>query len=287
MQELKGKAAIVTGAASGIGLGIARALAGAGMNLVLADIQAAPLEEARRLIEAAGVRAVIRRTDVSDPDQVTALARMAEEAFGGLRVACNNAGVAMHGTPLDEVSAEEWRWVLGVNVLGVINGIRAFVPLIRRQNQGGHIVNTASISGFFIRDGANQGAYSMTKYAVVALSEALEQELEGSGIGVSVLCPGPVRTRIFEGAATRPDQFGGPYARPEHERIAARLLGTGALAPEQVGARVLHAIRENEFYVFTHGAERAAVRARHARIEAALDQADAFWEGSEGRQESN
>jgi NAD(P)-dependent dehydrogenase (short-subunit alcohol dehydrogenase family) len=277
MQELQGKVAVVAGAASGIGLGIARALGAAGMKLVLADIQADPLEETRRLMEAAGAQVVTRRTDISDFDQVAALARAAQEAFGGLHVACNNAGVAMHGTPLEEVSAEEWRWVMGVNVLGVINGIRAFVPVIRRQQHGGHIVNTASISGFFMRAGVHQGAYSMSKYAVVALSEALEQELEGSGIGVSVLCPGPVRTRIFEGAATRTEQFGGPYARPAHERMAARLLGSGALAPEQVGARVLHGIRHNEFYIFTHGAEREAIRARHARIEAALDQADAFW----------
>jgi NAD(P)-dependent dehydrogenase (short-subunit alcohol dehydrogenase family) len=277
MRNLTGKTAIVTGAASGIGLGIARALAGAGVNLVLADIQAGPLEEARRRIEAAGARAVARQADVSDFDQVAALAKAAREAFGGLHIACNNAGVAMHGTPLAELGAEEWRWVVGVNVLGVVNGVRAFVPAIRGQNEGGHIVNTASVSGFFVRHGTNQGAYAMSKYAVVALSEALEQELEGSGIGVSVLCPGPVRTRIFEGAATRPDQFGGPYVRPEHERIGARLLGSGALEPEQVGARVLHAIRHDEFYVFTHGAERDAIRARHARIEAALDQADAFW----------
>lgn len=278
MHDLRDKAAVVTGAGSGIGLGIARALAGAGMNLVLADIQPGPLEEARREVEAAGARAVAVKTDVSDPAQVAALARAAQEAFGGLHVAVNNAGVAMHGTPVEQVTADEWRWVLGVNVLGVINGIHALVPAIRRHGQGGHVVNTASISGFFLRRGANQGAYSMTKYAVVALSEALEQELEGSGIGVSVLCPGPVRTRIFAGAAARPEQFGGPYARPQHERMATRMLGTGALDPAQVGARVLHAIEHDEFYVFTHGAERAAVRARHARIEAALDQADAFWE---------
>ncbi len=270
MRELKGKVAVVTGAASGIGLGIARALGAAGMDLVLADIQAAPLEDARRQVEELGARAATRRADVSDFEQVAALARAAQETFGGLHVACNNAGIAMHGTPLEDISAEEWRRVIGVNVLGVVNGIRAFVPAIRSHKQGGHIVNTASISGFFIRNGANQGAYSMSKYAVVALSEALEQELEDSGIGVSVLCPGPVRTRIFEDTGTRPH-------RPAHERMAARLLGTGALEPEQVGARVLHAIRNSEFYVFTHSAERAAIRARHARIEAALDQADAFW----------
>ncbi|MEO9190204.1 MAG: SDR family NAD(P)-dependent oxidoreductase, partial [Acetobacteraceae bacterium] len=204
-------------------------------------------------------------TDVSNPDQVAALASAARENFGALHVAVNNAGVAMHGIPVEQVSADEWRRVLGVNVLGVINGIRAFVPAIRSHGGPGHVVNTASISGFFIRRGSNQGAYSMTKYAVVALSEALKQELDGSGIGVSVLCPGPVRTHIFD-------------ARPDHAAIGARMMGAGALEPDQVGARVLHAIENEEFYVFTHGAERATVRARHARIEAALDQADAYWE---------
>lgn len=278
MHDLKGKTAVVTGAGSGIGLGIARALASAKMNLVLADIQPAGLDTARHAVEAEGARAVTLPTDVSDPDQVSALARAAQDAFGEVHVAVNNAGVAMHGTLVEDVRADEWRWVVGVNVLGVVNGIHSFVPAIRRHNQGGHVVNTASISGFFLRRGANQGAYSMTKYAVVALSEALEQELDGSGVGVSVLCPGPVRTRIFEGAATRPERFGGPYARPAQARMAARMLGTGALEPEQVGRRVLHAIRHGEFYVFTHSAERDAVRARHARIEAALDRADAFWQ---------
>ncbi|MEO9191647.1 MAG: SDR family NAD(P)-dependent oxidoreductase [Acetobacteraceae bacterium] len=265
MRDLKGKTAVVTGAGSGIGLGIARVLAGAGMNLVLADIQAAQLEAARSAIEVGGARAIARVTDVSDPDQVAALASAARENFGALHVAVNNAGVAMHGIPVEQVSADEWRRVLGVNVLGVINGIHAFVPAIRSHGGPGHIVNTASISGFFIRRGSNQGAYSMTKYAVVALSEALEQELDGSGIGVSVLCPGPVRTHIFEGHAN-------------HERVAARIMGSAALEPAQVGARVLHAITHDEFYIFTHGTERATIRARHARIEAALDEADAFWQ---------
>ena len=201
MRDLKGKTAVVTGAGSGIGLGIARALAGAGINLVLADIQQTHLDEARAAIEAKGGRAITLPTDVSDPDQVAAVARVAQEHFGKLHVAVNNAGIAMHGTPVADVSTEAWRRVLGVNVLGVINGIHAFVPAIRGHGEGGHVVNTASISGFFIRRGSEQGAYSMTKYAVVALSEALKQELDGSGIGVSVLCPGPVRTRIFEGHA--------------------------------------------------------------------------------------
>jgi NAD(P)-dependent dehydrogenase (short-subunit alcohol dehydrogenase family) len=277
MIDLNGKTAIVTGAGSGIGFGIAGALAGAGMNLVLADINSSQLAECRRAVEGLGAKAVEVVTDVSDAAAVAVAAHEAEHAFGKLHVAVNNAGVAMHGTRVEDLQLDEWNWVIGVNVMGVINGIRSFVPLIRRHGEGGHVVNTASISGFFIRAGAQQGPYSMTKYAVVALSEALEQELEGSGIGVSVLCPGPVRTRIFDSAATRPDRFGGAYVRPEQEARKS-IRSTGALAPEQVGRRVLHAMHENEFYVFTHDTERAAVAGRHARIEAALGRAAAFWE---------
>jgi NAD(P)-dependent dehydrogenase (short-subunit alcohol dehydrogenase family) len=164
--------------------------------------------------------------------------------------------------------------VIGVNVLGVVNGIRTFVPMIRRHGEGGHVVNTASMSGFFIRQGRNQGAYSMTKYAVVALSEALEQDLEGADIGVSVVCPGAVVTRILESAATRPERFGGPYTRPRQE--AFRGAASQSLPPELVGQRVLHAIKQREFYLLTHAHERAAVKARHDRIEAAFDRAEAW-----------
>ena len=275
MLDLGGKTAIVTGAASGIGLGIARALAGAGMNLVLADLRPEPLVKACQGIEALGARAIGVTVDVSDPASVAAAGHAALDAFGKLHVAVNNAGVAMHGTPLEQVGLDEWNWVIGVNVLGVINGIRTFVPMIRRHGEGGHVVNTASISGLFIRGGRNQGAYSMTKYAVVALSEALEQEVANAGIGVSVLCPGAVDTRIFASAATRPERFGGPYARPRQEAMRG---GMGqALPPERVGQRVLQAIRDREFYVLTHAHERAAVKARHDRIEAAFDRAEA-WE---------
>lgn len=277
MLELNGKTAVVTGAASGIGLGIAKALAGAGMNLVLADLQADRLAVAQREIEARGARAISLPVDVSDAASVAAVAQAAEQAFGKLHVAVNNAGVAMHGTPVENVTPDEWNWVIGVNVMGVINGIRTFVPMIRRHGEGGHVVNTASISGFFIRRGRHQGAYSMTKYAVVALSEALEQEVEEAGIGVSVLCPGSVSTHIFESAATRPERFGGPYSRPQQEAMHGA-MGQG-LPPEVVGQRVLQAIREREFYVLTHAQERAAVKARHDRIEAAFDRA-AAWEKS-------
>ena len=274
MREIKGKTAIVTGAASGIGLGIAKALAHAGANLVLADLRPDALEVARKTIEAIGVRAVGVTIDVSDAQSVALAGNAALDAFGALHIAVNNAGVAMHGTALEQVSLEEWDWVIGVNVKGVINGIRTFVPMIRSHGEGGHVVNTGSVSSLFVREGRNQGAYAMTKYAVLALSEALEQELAGSGIGVSVLCPGGVTTSIFDSAATRPERFGGSYRRPQQEALKATFAAS-ALPPEVVGRRVLQAIRDNEFYVLTHTGEREIISVRLDRIKAAFDRADA------------
>ena len=268
MRDLAGKTALVTGAASGIGLGIAGALAQAGMHLVLADLRAETLARARATVAALGAATGARVetvvTDVSDPEQMAAAGRVAEQAFGKLHVLVNNAGVAMHGVPVEQATPETWRRVIGVNVMGAIHGIHALLPLIRRHGEGGHVVNTASISGFFVREGRYQGGYALTKYAVVALSEALEQETKGSGIGVSVLCPGPVRTDFYlsgpEGAA----------------RTAPPMGFAGRMEPEAVGARVVHAIRHDEFYIFTHTNERVVVLARHARIAAAFDRADAL-----------
>jgi NAD(P)-dependent dehydrogenase (short-subunit alcohol dehydrogenase family) len=273
MRDFKGKTAIVTGAASGIGLGIAKALASAGVNIMLADLRAEPLEAARQAVAALGVRAEAVMVDVSDPDSVAAAGKAVTAAFGALHIAVNNAGVAMHGTPVEKLSTEEWSWVMGVNINGVINGIRTFVPLIRAHGQGGHVVNTGSISSLFVREGRNQGAYAMTKYAVLALSEALEQEAKEAGIGVSVLCPGGVTTSIFDSAATRPLRFGGAYRRPEQEALKSAFTG-GALHPDVVGRRVLQAIRDEEFYVLTHTGERDIITARLDRIRAAFDRAD-------------
>lgn len=278
MHDFKGKTAIVTGAASGIGLGIAKALAHAGANIVLADLRPEPLEVARKAIEAIGVRAVGVTIDVSDAESVAAAGQAALDAFGALHIAVNNAGVAMHGTPVEQVTPEEWDWVIGVNVKGVINGIRTFVPMIRSHGQGGHVVNTGSVSSLFVREGRNQGAYAMTKYAVLALSEALEQELKGSGIGVSILCPGGVNTSIFDSAATRPDRFGGSYRRPQQEALKSAFAAE-MLAPEVVGRRVLQAIQDNEFYILTHTGERDIITARLDRMKAAFDRADQVMPG--------
>jgi NAD(P)-dependent dehydrogenase (short-subunit alcohol dehydrogenase family) len=278
MRDVQGKTAIVTGAASGIGLGIATALATAGANIVLADLRVESLGAARKAIEATGARVATVVVDVSDPQSVEAAGKVALDSFGALHIAVNNAGVAMHGTPVESVTMQEWNWVIGVNVMGVINGIRTFVPMIRAHGQGGHVVNTGSVSSLFVREGRNQGAYAMTKYAVLALSEALEQELAGSDIGVSVLCPGGVRTSIFDSAATRPDRFGGSYQRPEQEAMKTA-FAPAALDPDVVGRRVLQAIRDNEFYVLTHTAEREVISARFDRIRAAFDRADGIMPG--------
>jgi NAD(P)-dependent dehydrogenase (short-subunit alcohol dehydrogenase family) len=269
VKDFKAKTAVVTGAASGIGAGIATTLAGAGMNVALVDIQERALQQVHGQITAAGGKAIAIRADVSDARSLAAAAQAAEQAYGRIHVAVNNAGVAMHGTPLEEMALEDWNWVIGVNLYGVIHGIRTFVPLIRKHGEGGHVVNTASIGGLQMRPGWNTGAYSMTKYAVVALSEALEQELQGSGIGVSVLCPAAVRTSIYDSAKNRPARLGGPFERKQH-RFLKDTIADG-LAPVEVGERVLRAIRDDEFFVFTHSEPRQVIEARHRRILDAFD----------------
>lgn len=269
MKDLTGKTALVTGAAQGIGLGISRALAGAGMNVALADIQPEAVERARREIEALGVKALALPLDVSDAAAVARAAEQVRQSFGTLHVLCNNAGVAPPGKPITQFTPQEWAWVIGVNVHGVINGLKSFLPLIRGHGEGGHVVNTASIGGLQVRPGRGSGAYSATKYAVVAISESLEQELAGSGIGVSVLCPAAVNTEIYASATHRPERFGGPYEAPPDNPVKS-LLAEG-LAPDAVGRRVLRAIRDGEFFIFTHAEPRAWLEERHARLMAAFD----------------
>ena len=268
-QDLNGKTAIVTGAASGIGSGIAQTLARAGMNVALLDIQERGLDDLRLQIESSGGKAIALAADVSDAASLAAAAQRAEDAFGHIHVAVNNAGVAMHGTPLEEIDLGDWNWVIGVNIYGVIHGIRTFVPKIRKHGEGGHIVNTASIGGLQVHPGWNTGAYSMTKYAVVALSEALEQELRGSNIGVSVLCPAAVKTGLYDSARNRPARMGGPFERKQQHFL--KEATAAGLTPLAVGERVLQAIRRDEFFVFTHSEPRQAIEDRHHRIMQAFD----------------
>lgn len=268
MDTFKGKGAVITGAASGIGLGIARCLARAGADLALLDVEADALERARAELAAMGVRVLARRTDASDAVEMAQAAREVEAALDKVHLLFNNAGVEIGGTRLEDLSEADWQWLFGVNVFGVIHGIRHFVPLLRKHGEAAHVVNTASLAGFWVNPDFRLGPYAATKYAVVALSEALEQDFAGSNIGVSVLCPGAVSTRITRSGRNRPARFGGAYERSGVEGLQAAL--EHGLSGEQVGERILSAIRAGEFYVFTHAAPKQWFEARFARVLAAF-----------------
>ena len=273
VKDLMGKGAIVTGAASGIGLGLARTLVRAGVNVAMADIQTDALAAARDEVAAlganAGVRTIAIPLDVSDRDAVRDAAARIDHELGKVHLVFNNAGVELGGTPISQVEDREWDWLIGVNVYGVINGIRHFLPLVRRHGEPGHVVNTASVAGFWVNPEFRLGPYATTKYAVVAISEALQMDLADSPIGVSVLCPAAVNTQIFASSLNRPTRFGGAFRRPGSEGLA-KALAEG-LSGDQVAERALRAIRDDEFYIFTHQAPRDWFRRRFERILAAFE----------------
>jgi NAD(P)-dependent dehydrogenase (short-subunit alcohol dehydrogenase family) len=275
MRELAGKTAFVTGGASGIGLALGRAFVQAGMNIMLADIETDALEAAVESLRGSGteVRGIV--CDVADPLSVERAAEASCQAFGNVHVVCNNAGVAAPGG-IDDISLDNWRWVLDVNLMGVLHGIRSFLPHIRAHGEGGHIVNTASMAGMIAGPGFSP--YAASKFAVVAMSEGLAAQLKPLGIGVSVLCPGFVRTLIGESGRNRPERYGPTQtpdpASPQGQVIAyiAERLASG-LDPSEIATRVLAAIRGDELYVFTHPEMRGELEERFAAIMAAMDQA--------------
>ncbi len=276
MRELAGRTAFITGGASGIGFALGRAFAEAGMKVMLADIEADALSSAVERLGGVGreVRGVA--CDVADPASVDRAAQAAFDAFGKVHVLCNNAGVAAAAGGIDAVALDSWRWVLDVNLMGVLHGIRSFLPHIRAHGEGGHIVNTASMAG--MNAGLGFSPYVASKFAVVGLSEGLAWQLAPLGIGVSVLCPGFVRTRISESARNRPARYG-PAHRPDASSPAAAKLAEIAarveagLDPKEVAARVLAAIRAGELYVFTHPEMRGELEERFAAILAAMEKA--------------
>ncbi len=276
MKDFNGRAAVITGAASGIGLGMARAFAGAGMKVALLDVRAGPLEAALADLRALGADAMAVVTDVSDAAAVETAAARVEANFGRIDIACNNAGVLVHGKAVEEITPAEWDWVLGVNLHGVIHGIRAFLPRIRRHGDGGHIVNTASIGGFQVGAAMQTPAYAVSKFAVVALSEGLRNDLRGTNIGVSVFAPAAVETGIYGSPLHKPERFGGPDSSGEHTPDFIR----AGMTPDQAGRRVLAAIAANDFYVFTHMQTRDWLLARHSEIIAGYDAAQR-WEAGE------
>jgi NAD(P)-dependent dehydrogenase (short-subunit alcohol dehydrogenase family) len=275
LPDLNGKVAIVTGGASGIGKGIATRLRAEGAQVIIADIQRDALEATAAELGATGIR-----TDVSDPASVDALARAALERFGAVHVVCNNAGIGPLA-PVADLTLDDWHWMIGVNLWGVIHGVHTFLPILKQNREGGHIVNTASMAGLVA--GPRLGAYAAAKFGVVGLTEVLAAELaaDNSRVGVSVLCPGTVHTNIGHSSRNRP--AGLPDAgfkdidieledNPRHRWIY----------PVDAGAVVVRAIKRGDLYALTHPDWYPMVAERHERIAEAFREQEALRQQEAG-----
>ena len=254
MQEFEGRVAVVTGGASGIGRAMAQRFAEAGMRIVLADIERDALEATAAAMRDGGAELLAVETDVSSADSVEALADRAYEAFGVVHVVCNNAGVGGANVAAYRASLMDWEWTLGVNLWGVIHGVRAFVPRMLDGGEEGHVVNTASVAGLTPLPG--NAPYGVSKAGVVALTESLQLELEqrDAALRASVLCPGLVRTNIFDSSRNRPEALRNP-GPARTDRALARIrdeMERTAIAPDEVAARVFEAIGEQRFWILTH-----------------------------------
>jgi len=269
MKDVKGKTAFITGGASGIGLGMARAFANAGMKVVIADIRQDHLDEAIKAFDGkAQVHAV--KLDITDRDAFAAALEEAKKTFGNVHVLCNNAGIGLGG-PLKMATYDDWDWNMSVNIGGVINGVQTFLPHMLEHGEGGHIVNTASTGGLVVHGMA--GLYCTAKFAVVGLSEALRGELAEEGIGVSAFCPGPVQTNIAESGKTRPAQYANTgYAEADRARQSRSMAEASRnyMEPLECGERVLAGIVNNDLYIITHPEFRDIFAARNEAILAAI-----------------
>ncbi len=271
MRDLTRRVAVITGGASGIGLATAHALARQGVRLVLADIEPDTLERAVAELAAGGADALGVPCDVGDLDAVRALAEAAFARMGAVHIVFNNAGVAVGG-PIAEMKHSDWEWTLRVNLWGAIHGVEVFLPRLIEQGEGGHVLFTASFAGLVPNLGL--GPYCVSKYGVVALAEVLQRELRPQGIGVSVLCPMRVGTRIGSSERNRPASLGGPEASPrvadlgeDNPDMAGRVLEV-----DDVAQQVVDAIRADRLYVLPHAESREAVRRRFARIDRCYDE---------------
>jgi len=263
MDDLAGKVAFVTGGASGIGLGLAQRFARDGTKVVLADIEVGALEAAEESLRADGAEVIGVRCDVSDPESVKAAGAKASEAFGKIHILCNNAGVAPSGE-VDATTPEDWKWCLGVNLMGVVHGCQSIVPLIKQHGEGGHVVNTASVAGLIALP--TLGIYTATKYAVVGISETLCGELAPFNIGVSVLCPSFVKTQLHSSHRNRPAEYGAG----EQDAFMTQMLAT-ATEPSVIADRVVRGIKRGDLYILPHPELKAGFQARADAILAAFD----------------
>ncbi len=267
MQDLQGKTAFVTGGASGIGLGIVKRFVESGMKVVIADLRQDHIDEAVEYFESRrqgrNIHAI--RLDVTDREAMVRAADEAEATFGNIHVVVNNAGVGIEG-PLKEATYEDWDFGMGVNLGGVINGVQTFVPRIRAHGEGGHVVSTASLAGMITMP-SNMIMYVTAKAAVIAMMESLRTELAPEGVGVSVLCPGPIKSNIHQLNQNRPERFGAGKAFAEAaDRLAQRQLSDLWMEPEEVGDMVVDAVRNDKLYIITHGEWRESAEGRFKAI---------------------
>ena len=265
MKQLKQKVAVVTGGASGLGRSMALAFAREGMRVAIADVDRGGLETVAGELRALGTKVLAQRVDVSKGDQVEALAKRVVSELGGVHVVCNNAGVALTA-PIWETTVADWQWTLGVNLWGVIHGMRVFVPRLIAQDEG-HVVNTASVAGLISPPGS--GAYGASKHAVVTLSETLYHDLQehGSSVGVSVLCPAYVPTGIADSERNRPKEFLNPPREPSpllraKQAMLRKAVQSGKISADQVAQMVVAGIKANRFYIVTHPRIMSAVEVR-------------------------
>jgi len=271
MEQLQDKVAFITGAASGIGLGIAGACVGAGMKVVMADVRREPLESAAASLASDGAVVLPPLLDVADRGEWSACADRVRRELGGVDLLCSNAGVNFVG-PTHEATYEDWDFALGVNLGGAINAVRTFAAAMASSGRGGHIVITASVSGLFA--GSGVGVYVTSKFALVGLAESLRADLLQFGVGVSVLCPGPVQSELFESTQqVRPAQFAATGSKPLLPPGVARgdtPIFRTALTAAEVGEQVLRGVRRNDLYILTHPEIRPVLDARAAALLAAL-----------------
>jgi NAD(P)-dependent dehydrogenase (short-subunit alcohol dehydrogenase family) len=274
MKDLRDKVAFVTGGASGLGLGMAKAFGREGMRVMIADIEQVALSKAVQELKDSQVRAEGVLCDVGSRASLREAALKTIATFGKVHVVCNNAGVAVGG-PVGTVAERDWDWIMDVNLMGVVYGTEVFLPLIESHGEGGHFVNTASMAGMI--GFPNAEPYCATKFAVVAMSEGWHGQLAPKNIGVSVLCPGFVQTRIYDSFRNKPARYGA--ADPSPIGVGQSLADTEAMVKagiptEPVGQRVVEAIKDNDLYIFTHTEFRPMVEARFAAIMAAFDKSE-------------